>query len=536
MNDRQSGKVMHFGGTALGLGILWFGLSSPKPGWQALCEALPEWMINSEAALCLAGLGVFLLFLGDRLTPRNRQSFAQEINKSSGGPEKISDEFSHRDPSTDKQPDVEQKKSEESEMSSKERVALRPCWPQRETSSWVGGLPKLPAKMDWPMVGTRPAVFLAQISLEDLPKALWNGVGPRSGWLVFWAGDNDTDRCAKSIVRYVTGRVEERRQRPGVTPNWHRTMVPKGLEAALGEEGKSPARWYLEQVDGPALGAVEDMMSETESYYNEDLGEWIWEPTWTSKVRDYLNQVVTQDEIRNGVDWPSLRGLIGIWHQAVLDNIHDLGRQIANADMDLERAKAPMEKELKLLRDNPGAEQISFDAIERKLAEATAKFTAGIDKAKALLRKANAALEFAEDVELEIATLEQDTPFAPELGEEILAKLNKSYAATSGHVHRDIQHFMENYARYQYTLDRDSVPDVLISLFAPLWELQCRETLIFMGRSLGSERADARLIDMPPHPLAGLTFGDNCRFYSDLRVPDLIQGNWHKASATVHYG
>ena len=534
MVHMQARGFRHIGGAALGVGILWFGLSSPKPGWTALSEALPDWMINSQASLGLAGLGVLLLVLGDRLKPRARSSAAKENNTSSGDPQKIPEESLRRDQSEDKRPDEERETSGDSGTRSQERIALRPCWPQRETPSWVGGRPKLPAQMEWPIVGKRPAVFLAQISLVDLPEALWHGAGPRAGWLVFWAGDDDTHRRAETIVRHVTGPVEERPQPPGVAPNWHRTMAPEGLEAALGEAGKTPARWYLEQVDGPALGAVEDMMSETHSYYNEDLGEWIWEETWTSKVTGYLNKV-SQDEIRHGVDWPSLRGLVRIWHQTVLNDIRDLEIQIANADRGLQQATAPLERELRLLKDNPGAEQASFEAIEAKLSRAEAKFKAGVEEAEASLLSAQTALGFGEEIQLEIGTLEQETPFTPELGKDILARLNGKYSATPGSINRDTQHFIENYARYRYTMDQDSVPDVLFNLFAPLWELQCRETLIFVGRSEGVQ-ADARLIDMPPHPLAGLTFGDNCRFYSDLSVSDVSQGNWRNASATVHYG
>jgi len=531
--------IKYLGGVALGIGLLWFGLSSPRPGWKALSAALPDWMISNQASLVLAGFGALLLVLGDRLASRSRSDHSKVQNNGSDDTKKRPETSARWDQFEEERLNAERKKGEEFIGRSQERVALRPCWPQHETSSWVGGLPKLPEQMDWPNVGSRPATFLAQISLADLPETLWQGAGPRTGWLVFWAGDDDTQTRARSIVQHVTGPLEERPQPSGVAPNWHMTMAPKGLEAALGDAGKSPARWYLERVDGPALGAVEDMMSENPSYYNEDLGEWIWEETWTSKAKDHLDQVVKQEMLRSGVDWPSLRGLVRIWHETVLKDMHDLKNQIANEDRGLQQVRAPLEQELQLLKDNPEAEKASFEEVENKLSIIDAKFKAKMDRTRETLSKAQAALEAAEKVEIEIGTLEQETPFSPELGKGKLATLNGEYPATSGFVSRDSQHFIENYARYLYTLDQNSVPDALFRIFAPFWELQCRETLIFVGRNLEGKdgmQTDARLIDFPPHPLAGLTFADGKRFYSDLPLRDLVQENWQEASSTVHYG
>lgn len=58
------------------------------------------------------------------------------------------------------------------------------------SQSWLGGQPKLPVSVPWPTAGTQygsaPLQFLAHISCADLPDNLWNGEGPRTGWLVFF--------------------------------------------------------------------------------------------------------------------------------------------------------------------------------------------------------------------------------------------------------------------------------------------------------------------------------------------------------------
>lgn len=72
-----------------------------------------------------------------------------------------------------------------------EEVTLRlvPQIPTRDaisTNSWLGGRPRLSAGMEWPKVDGQPADFLAQISCADLPRDLWNGLGPRDGALAFF--------------------------------------------------------------------------------------------------------------------------------------------------------------------------------------------------------------------------------------------------------------------------------------------------------------------------------------------------------------
>jgi hypothetical protein len=52
--------------------------------------------------------------------------------------------------------------------------------------SWIGGAPRLPAQVDWPILNGEPGQFLAQIDCGALPAKLWRGLGPRDGALVFF--------------------------------------------------------------------------------------------------------------------------------------------------------------------------------------------------------------------------------------------------------------------------------------------------------------------------------------------------------------
>ncbi|MET1415947.1 DUF1963 domain-containing protein [Roseibium sp. HPY-6] len=67
--------------------------------------------------------------------------------------------------------------------------------------SWFGGLPMMPENVPWPtsisrdqpQKGEFPLHFLAQLSCADLPEDLWGGLGPRSGWLLFFFDPNSCE-------------------------------------------------------------------------------------------------------------------------------------------------------------------------------------------------------------------------------------------------------------------------------------------------------------------------------------------------------
>lgn len=79
-------------------------------------------------------------------------------------------------------------------------VILRRQVPPRTEAprSWLGGLPMLPDRVEWPRSvsaehperGERPLHFVAQIACADLPAELWGGLGPRSGFLLLFIDPN----------------------------------------------------------------------------------------------------------------------------------------------------------------------------------------------------------------------------------------------------------------------------------------------------------------------------------------------------------
>ncbi len=90
--------------------------------------------------------------------------------------------------------------------------------------SWIGGLPMLPDSIEWPRSlnseypekGEIPLNFVAQIACADLPQDLWAGLGPRTGWLIFfvatWGSDTSSD--CDSFRVFHTHELGQERQQP----------------------------------------------------------------------------------------------------------------------------------------------------------------------------------------------------------------------------------------------------------------------------------------------------------------------------------
>ncbi len=74
-----------------------------------------------------------------------------------------------------------------------------PILPGAPPRSWFGGNPSLPAGTGWPTCDGKPAAFLAQIDCSSLPPDLWDGAGPRSGWLSFFLGYENGNLAAKVL-------------------------------------------------------------------------------------------------------------------------------------------------------------------------------------------------------------------------------------------------------------------------------------------------------------------------------------------------
>lgn len=93
--------------------------------------------------------------------------------------------------------------------------------------SWLGGLPMMPRLIKWPRDGEgAPLHFIAQICCADLPKTLWNGLGPRKGWLLCFSETLKLDDFAESPTVQVLHikRLGPERQPPKDAPTVRHAM------------------------------------------------------------------------------------------------------------------------------------------------------------------------------------------------------------------------------------------------------------------------------------------------------------------------
>ncbi|MCP4082834.1 MAG: DUF1963 domain-containing protein [Planctomycetaceae bacterium] len=106
----------------------------------------------------------------------------------------------------------------------KRQVPIRFNEPSR---SWLGGLPMMPKLTRWPRdTEGAPLHFIAQICCTDLPKYLWNGLGPRKGWLLLFVETLKLDDYAENKVVQVlhTSRMGSERQPPKDAPTVRHSM------------------------------------------------------------------------------------------------------------------------------------------------------------------------------------------------------------------------------------------------------------------------------------------------------------------------
>jgi len=83
-------------------------------------------------------------------------------------------------------------------------IRLVPQIPPRDAgraTSWLGGSPRLDARMAWPQIRETPADFLAQVDCSALPADLWGGLGPRSGALAFFIHPRDGDMLVVPVAQ-----------------------------------------------------------------------------------------------------------------------------------------------------------------------------------------------------------------------------------------------------------------------------------------------------------------------------------------------
>lgn len=87
-----------------------------------------------------------------------------------------------------------EKMKDAARISDRTIVVLKPQIPigHGQSAGWFGGDAKLPEGLAWPEQDGEKLLFIGQIDLAAIPKDIWSGCGPRSGWLgIFLSGKGD---------------------------------------------------------------------------------------------------------------------------------------------------------------------------------------------------------------------------------------------------------------------------------------------------------------------------------------------------------
>jgi len=125
-------------------------------------------------------------------------------------------------------------------------VWMRAAIPARSKAvehGWMGGHPNLPDPFQWPSRGGQPYQFLCQINCAFLPRDLWGGLGPRTGWLAIFAA-----RTGQIDVKVIYA--------PALGSDRHNDNAWSKASSSLGHMDDKfdqflgpPPKWQLEFVD-----------------------------------------------------------------------------------------------------------------------------------------------------------------------------------------------------------------------------------------------------------------------------------------------
>jgi len=117
---------------------------------------------------------------------------------------------------------------------------------QASDIGWVGGNPSMPSDIPWPEVDGNPCNFYYQINCSILPAGLWGGMGPRDGWLLFFA-----DREHFGNVRIIYSKELGQEVAAPTRPNHYYgpfSKVERYFTIASDVEGLPP-RWPIKLTD-----------------------------------------------------------------------------------------------------------------------------------------------------------------------------------------------------------------------------------------------------------------------------------------------
>jgi hypothetical protein len=210
---------------------------------------------------------------------------------------------------------------------------------------WFGGEPRLPADCDWPYIDGVPSEFLMQVNCSELPAALWDGLGPRNGWLAIFIQVNiPTYSFSTPKVKVIhTTQQGDVRSRPEfadsapatLRKSWINYSARPSLPANL---GATAPRWPFVIRQGLSIPNPRDSRP-TEKLILPHWNVTDWPFDWTSaayliehlilrcKERSHLDHVLSKTD-----DYVRVQPLRNVAINALVQmrqSLEDLSRKIA---------------------------------------------------------------------------------------------------------------------------------------------------------------------------------------------------------------
>lgn len=414
-------------------------------------------------------------------------------------------------------------------------VRLAPQVPIRDAASprsWLGGGARLPAGMAWPRMDGVDACVLAQISLADLPADVWDGLGPRTGWLLLLAHPDSWD---VRVQHLPTADVYHAPPRPvGPAYCWSQSEPRAGQIAHL------PRLWPQWPVVPVAVRP-----SDPDPYI---------EGRFEGQHSRYKAGYDLREAGLHPFDWSSLLALCDVleawmadmWKPVDPEQPSPLAEQLRKskarlADPDLSMGdRQRIEQNIaflptliaatdaaRLTNDESRARAKEIIAIVRETHAAGEPFSA--NDAAAVV-DALGAIEW-------VRVMRDDNHGAAQVRTLRLPLTRHDMDATSWVYAYDQRH--ADLAKRAYCADPASLPAPQRAHYEPRWQAQAQHEMPSMGHvPFGyvhdfDPATDVTLIEIPTGHLVDWMFGDCYHLVLTMKKADLAAGQWDKVLVQI---
>lgn len=379
-------------------------------------------------------------------------------------------------------------------------VRLVPRIPPRDAilaRHWVGGRPRLPAGMAWPQIDGIDADFLAQVACADLPPGLWDGLGPRWGWIAFFSHPDSAVVSACHLPEDGPPRDPSR----AVGPVWFRPYRAAQIADLTNLCGRTFPELAVDVVVADADDDLAVMATDDFAAQDYDIADPAFHPF------DWASMAAMADVLESRLARPSA------FPVPPADANDELVQALAEAVEVNREAAARARDIIAIIRETAG----EGDFVP---ADAT-MVMAALHAIRWMHVLTPTDLESGEDrVEILVLPLTRHHP-----GADLWAE--------------DYRIILFDRAKHAWSRHPDRLPAPMRACFEPLWQaMAARETATMGGRptyyvhGFDDER-DVVMLELPTSGLASRHAGEAGHLVLTMRKADLAAGDFAKLTARI---